>query len=185
MTLRPCARETELRTHLESGHWPQACPAELREHAATCSSCSRLILLTQAFRSERATATAAAQLPPPGLIWWRAQLRRRNAAVERITRPLFGAQIFAISLIASIAVVLLITQASSGIHWLSELAQSPAVHALTSFNSSPNTSAPHDSTSATTFSAIIAAWNLPLILPAFTVLLLLAGAVVYLTSEKS
>ena len=43
----------------------------------------------------------------------------------------------------------------------------------------------HDDAGSTTFSALIARWNLPLFLPAFTVLLLLAGAVVYLTSENS
>ncbi len=31
-------------------------------------------------------------------MWWRAQLRRRNEAIEKINRPIVGAQIFALAI---------------------------------------------------------------------------------------
>ena len=34
------------------------------------------------------TASEASHLQAPGILWWRAQLRRRNGAVERIARPI-------------------------------------------------------------------------------------------------
>ena len=51
MSLRPCPRASEIRAHLQAGHWPHACPAELRGHAASCRPCGDLVLLTQAFRA--------------------------------------------------------------------------------------------------------------------------------------
>ena len=97
MTLRACSREKDVAEMQACGHWPQACPDELRDHVSACRSCSNLVLVSSAFQSARANSAAKPNLPPPGAIWWRAQLRRRNAAVERVSRPILGAQIFALS----------------------------------------------------------------------------------------
>ena len=35
------------------------------------------------------------RLDSPSLLWWRAQLRRRQAAMEKVSRPMWGAQIVA------------------------------------------------------------------------------------------
>lgn len=140
MRLTPCTREPEIRRLLELGQWPAACPADLRAHAAACSSCSSLVLLTQAFRSERTQAAAAAHLQSPGALWWRAQLRRRNAALERMQRPLLGAQVFAVAFTLVAAVVLLVWEfkgdaaqsgpgAKVGLDWFGWLADLPrALH---------------------------------------------------------
>jgi hypothetical protein len=97
MRLEGCARESELKQALESGQWPLACTGELRAHVEGCPSCKEQVALSSAFRQARGASMAAAHMGSPGLIWWRAQLRRRNQAVERITRPLLGAQVFALA----------------------------------------------------------------------------------------
>jgi hypothetical protein len=173
MTLRSCPHEPEIRQLLDCGHWPQACTPELRSHVENCRACSDLVLVTQAFRSARVTSAQAANLPSPGVIWWRAQLRRRNAAVERMNKPILGAQIFAFSITLVIAVVFAISQAKQSMHWLSWLAslvQSPVFDwkILWPFTSG---------------------WFKPdatllYLVPGLAMLVLLGGVVVYFASEK-
>ncbi|MFZ0396156.1 MAG: hypothetical protein WAL73_20095, partial [Terracidiphilus sp.] len=58
---------------------------------------------------------------PSGVLWWRAQLRRRNAALERLSRPLLGAQIFAVVLAMAAAGAYLGLQLRQGASWFSDL----------------------------------------------------------------
>ena len=118
MTLRACARQTEVQQLLERGHWPHACPADLRAHLSGCRWCAELVLVTRAFQQSRAAAATQAKLPAAGAIWWRAQLRRRNAAVERVGKPIMGAYVFALSITVLVAAVFAISQARHGLRWL-------------------------------------------------------------------
>ena len=95
MTRLTCARESEVAEMVRLGHWPQACPDELRAHVVACRSCGELVLVTQTFQRTKAR-TIPPRLESAGALWWRAQLRRRNEAIERINRPILGAQIFAL-----------------------------------------------------------------------------------------
>ncbi|MGA2650681.1 MAG: hypothetical protein ABSF28_09165 [Terracidiphilus sp.] len=104
MTFGPCVHEKELTGLLALGHYPHACPPELRDHVSACRSCSELALVTRAFQTARAQTAAAANLASPGLLWWRAQLRRRNEAVERVGKPILGANIFALSVMLLFAI---------------------------------------------------------------------------------
>ncbi len=117
MTFTGCQFEPEVRALLEAGRWPHACPAELGGHVETCRSCRDLVLVTGAFRRASAASARAAVLPSPGILWWRAQLRRRNEAVERIARPIFGAQVFALALFATVAAGFVVIQAQNGAAW--------------------------------------------------------------------
>lgn len=111
MNSRGCSRLEEVQQALALGHWPQACPAELRTHVERCSRCSDEVLLTKHFQLTRTETIEAARTEPPNLLWWRAQLRRRNAALERAGRPLMAAQVFALLItLAAIA-------AAAAIHW--------------------------------------------------------------------
>jgi hypothetical protein len=125
MKLGKCVRESEVKDLLGRGHWPDACSSDLRTHVSECRTCSDTVLLTQAFRGERAIAATEAKLEPSGVLWWRAQLRRRNAAIERIGKPMLGAQIFAIAVTLLAATVFLVSQSSRSFGWLSWLAQIP------------------------------------------------------------
>ncbi len=182
MKLRQCPREKEVKELLERGQWPVAAEAapELRAHVNDCRPCAELVLVTAAFQKARAEAAAAAKLGSPGVLWWRAQLRRRNEAVERIGRPILGAQIFALAVNLLLAVVFVVWQARHGFAWLSWLEQLPQ-----------NATLHLDSQWFDTLWPVAlfgSGWNsllTPMVLiPAAATLALLGGVVVYLASEK-
>ena len=77
MILGSCVREKEVSELLRQGHWPHACTAELHAHVDGCRACRDLVLVAASFQKARAQAAGAAPLQSPGLLWWRAQLRRR------------------------------------------------------------------------------------------------------------
>jgi len=173
MTLKTCSFEKEIAQLLARGQWPQAATPELRAHLSSCSSCADLVLVTLAFQSARAASDAVPNLPAPGVLWWRAQLRRRNAAVERVGKPILGAQIFAISVTLIFVVGLVVSQATHGLSWLSWLQQIPQPQfAPLSMDSFSPTAL---FTSGSTFLVLI---------PLLATLALLSGVVVYLASEK-
>jgi len=125
MRLTTCNRDHEVAQALSAGYWPEACTGELRAHVAACPGCSQRILLSQAFRRERAAASAQPRLESPGVLWWRAQLRRRNAALERLGRPLLGAQIFAVAIALVAAAAFFASQAKNGLGWIAWLVDVP------------------------------------------------------------
>jgi hypothetical protein len=132
MTLKSCPREKEVRALVAQGKWKLAAESddELRAHVAACGSCGDLVLVAEAFGKARAASIASARLTAPGALWWRAQLRRRQAAVERVTRPLMGAQIFALAftLVASAGFVVFEALTSDSWRiWLEDLPQNTAL----------------------------------------------------------
>lgn len=117
---------------LELGQWPHACSEELRAHVARCRACGARVTLTEGLRAMRRAAMAEAQVPSAGALWWRAQLRRRNAAMVRVSRPMLGAQVFALAVAAVFAAGALawalhagwrvdaaawLKDAAQGLHW--------------------------------------------------------------------
>jgi hypothetical protein len=168
MTFRTCSFENELTQALKDGHWPQGCGAELRAHVKRCGACSDLVLLTQTFQQARNETACATLHDSPSLLWWRAQLRRRYAAEERVSRPITIAQTFALFIYAIVGVAFVASQYRHGLHWASwwsELTVPRSLHFL------PVTAGQIN-------------WN-PLLLISGLVLALLGGLVVYLASEKS
>jgi len=112
-----CERDNEVKDLLGRGHWPEAAGGELREHVAACSKCGDLVLVAEAFRGAREGAMQAAPVMAPGVIWWRAQVRRRQAALEQIARPMWGAQVFAFVLTLVLGVGLAVVEARRGFSW--------------------------------------------------------------------
>jgi hypothetical protein len=164
MTLRPCPRQTEVQQLLEQGHWPQACPAELRAHLSDCRACSELMMVTQAFQRARAAAAAEVKLPASGAIWWRAQLRKRNAAVERVGKPIFGAYVFALAVTVLVAAAFAVSQARHGLRWLNWVGQSGE-----SFNPA---------------AWLSAGGSLVVLIPVFAMVALVGAVVVYFAAER-
>jgi hypothetical protein len=129
MNFTTCNRDKEVAQALAAGYWPEACTQDLRAHVSACKACSQRVLLTQAFRRERASASVQPRLESPGVLWWRAQLRRRNAALERLGRPLLGVQIFAVAIALVAAAAFFVSQAKTGLGWFAWLADIPrALH---------------------------------------------------------
>jgi hypothetical protein len=164
--MKPCPHEAEVKAILRQGHWPEACDRELRQHIQTCRSCAEQLLVLQAFHAARAHAMQAAPIDHPNLLWWRAQLRRRNEALQRVSRPITTAQVFAfcISILAAAALL------RKGFNWSSWLPQS--------------SSASHfDALSF--FTSIKADWGPLLLLTGLGTVVLLSAVVVYLASDRS
>jgi len=118
MKLTSCLYEKEVRQLTARGQWPDACPPELRAHVSGCRSCGDLVLVSEAFQHARLESVASARPVAPAVLLWRAQLRRRNAAMERIARPLLGAQIFACAVTVLAALGFAGFEARSGSDWL-------------------------------------------------------------------
>jgi hypothetical protein len=171
MTLGHCTRENEVMALLRSGGWPAACAPELREHVASCTLCAQAVLLKSAFAAALVSAKQDARLQSPGQLWWRAQLRRRNAAVRRVNRPIAGAQWFAllVNLLAAVALI-----ASQWRHldrltaWFSTVADAPIFHPAALWS----------------MAAQQPGWNLLLLIPFALAFVVLGGITVYLASER-
>jgi hypothetical protein len=162
MSSRGCSRLDEVQQALALGHWPQACPTELRTHVERCSRCSDEVLLTEHFQLTRTETIEAARTEPPNLLWWRAQLRRRNTALERAGRPLMAAQVFA--LVITLAVI----AAATAIHWNGlwdrlRAAQWTPLASLTAMRGD---------------------WGLAPLVVGLAAVAMLGGLVVYLTAER-
>jgi hypothetical protein len=117
MRLRSCHHEREVTELLRNGHWPLACTAELSAHISRCSRCSELVLVTQIFQQDRIESEREARLESSGAIWWRAQLRGRSAALESISRPIRGAEIFALFVNLVAGAGILVSLARHGFRW--------------------------------------------------------------------
>ena len=161
-----CVREREVTDLLHRGHWPDACPSNLRSHIDTCRICSDLVLVTQTMQAAKKQSAELPRLEPAGAIWWRAQLRRRNAAIEKVTRPILGAQIFALVVALVVAIGVVIWQADNWRTWLSELPRALHLDALIPA------------------STTISGETLWIVVPVLAMIALLSGVVVYLASEK-
>jgi hypothetical protein len=171
MNVTSCKREAEVKALLERGHWPQACDEELSAHVAGCGTCSDRVRLTEGFRQARAQAMAAAPLVAPGLLWWKAQLRRRHVALERLNQPVLSAQILVLSASLLAGVAVCVFRLRTGAQWLGWLKSAPlaVADALTQlWNVGLGGSG----------------WMLTASIMAISAAVLLGGAIVYLAAEK-
>lgn len=165
--LSGCPREKEVKEAAERGQWPAAISPELAAHLRECRACADLALVADAFQQARVNAAGPRNAGAPGLLWWRAQLRRREAAMERIGRPILGAQIFALALNLAVAAGFVAWEATHGVEWLSWFgaqAQAGGIGALVN--------------------AAFSGWGLMVTIPALATLALLSGAAVYLAAER-
>lgn len=85
-----CAREQELLDALASTRWPERCDPNLRAHVPDCAVCrdTLAVALPLLLEGEAAFASAGAQVPSSGIVWWRAQLRARREAERAASRPI-------------------------------------------------------------------------------------------------
>jgi hypothetical protein len=189
MTLKPCVHENEIRESLKRGHWPDGCTPDLRAHGTSCRSCSDLILITQTFRNAGLASAQSAKLNTSGLLWWRAQLRRRSAAVERMNKPLIGAQVFALSLNLLIIATVIATQARHGLHWAEwQIWRSETwlsqIHPFRMFREPSQWTSTSWTSSLTALSSRMPGSNLTILVSSLAILALFAGILFYLATEE-
>jgi hypothetical protein len=171
MTFRACSYEKELTQALKDGHWPEGCGPELRAHVDVCDNCSDLVLVTQTFQRARSESDQSAPCGSPSLLWWRAQLRRRYAATERVSRPITIAQTFAWIVTLLVGIAFVASQYHRGLHWASWWSELVPLRILHVLSIAPVGYAQVDT-------------NLLLFISGSGVLLLFSALVVYLASEK-
>ena len=80
-----CEREQQVIEATRNGLWASSLRAHLRE----CALCTQTELIAASLQEDAAKAKRVLDLPPAGLIWRRAQTRRREVALERATRRPF------------------------------------------------------------------------------------------------
>ena len=169
--MRPyfCSWQDEIAAALHEGTLPDA----LREHTNACRQCADLVLVTEAFQQERALATQATSshtraqsLATPSLLWWRAQLRQRNQALERVTRPIFLAEKIALIGVVLSAVGLILWQGD----WMTSLLNS----LVDSFSDPANAA----------LSSTTANWMILSLIAGFGSLVAFSGLAVYLIRKK-
>ncbi len=171
--MRACPHDSEIKAMLLQGHWPHACAPDLRTHIDACPQCRQQVLLTHTFQTARTQAIESATIPHPALLWWKAQLLRRNAALRQVERPFTTAQIFAFVVSLAAAATLLIHQSQTDSNWLAWL--SAPLHDLR-----VDTAYLFASTTIDLSNGI----GLLLLASAVATLLLLGGVVAYLASDR-
>lgn len=167
MSYFPCSRADELAAELKAGHLQDAWDPSLREHVENCRHCSDVIVVTQALKGARSESVESAHIPSPSMLWWRAQLRRRNEALERISKPTSWVGRFALLSTLLVALVLLVGQVQQIGEWLRRLTGITNSHTLSLGTQSPSS-----------------AWSVVLMVLTFGALALLGGYIVYLATEK-
>ena len=169
--IEPCSYGKEIAEALESGRWPHVCGTDLRAHAETCRSCSDLILVTHTFQRARRATPQAARFDSPSLLWWRAQLRQRNAAVERVAKPIRFAYAFALLLNVIVFAGFVAWQFWSGVRWAA--IWSGVLRAQTLRLEAP-----------WSFASIKLEWILMLLIPGIGVTSLVSFVVLYFASDE-
>ena len=127
------------------------------------------MLVTQTFCEARTQSAAEPISDSPGLLWWRAQLRRRYAVTETVTRPVTIAQTFALAINLVVAAVFVAWQYNHGMHWARwwpEVMPTRLLHFLSDASIKPD-------------------WNPVLVISTLGAFAVLSGLLVYLASEKS
>ena len=102
-----CEREFDVLDAVMSGRWPDGCEDELRTHAQQCAVCVDLIAVAHAVRSEHLAEMHEANVPPSGVVWWKAQRRARHEAVAAAQRAITAVQTgtMAVAVIIGIAII--------------------------------------------------------------------------------
>ena len=76
-----CEKEMEILDALRRGRLQP----ELAKHAASCDICADILAVSEFLRVDSRPAPV---LPDSDLLWWKAQLARKQRAVERATRSI-------------------------------------------------------------------------------------------------
>jgi hypothetical protein len=130
MRVPECNRERELVEAVASGHWPDACGEELRNHIAACGVCKDVVVVARALHEEHACALEDVRVPPAGLVWWRAELRARQEATRVAERPMRFAHAFAAACTIGVALALLAGMLPWVQEWLISFSELPRLGVL-------------------------------------------------------
>jgi hypothetical protein len=122
MKLPFCPHEERVAELLNENRWPWAADPALLDHARKCGRCSNVVFAVQILQQSRSATVLAAHAGSPDYLWWRAQLRLQNSAVEQITKPVVWAEKLALIGMLCVAGGFLVRQWGHIGDWISGLA---------------------------------------------------------------
>src|SRR4030095_2380981 len=76
-------------------------------HIAQCTICADVLEVALALHEDRASAHVQAQIPSADLMWWRAEIRARQEAVRKASRPISFVAAFGAASAIGVVVALL------------------------------------------------------------------------------
>jgi len=98
-----CPCERDVLDLVAIGQWPSRADETLRAHVAACATCAEVAVVAAAVRewADEADNPQPVKVPDASVVWYRAQVRARQEATRRASRPVLVAQ-----LVALVAVVI-------------------------------------------------------------------------------
>ena len=101
-----CAHERDVLDLVAIGQWPARADEALRAHVAACGTCAEVAAVAAAVRdwADGADAVVPAIVPDASVVWYRAQVRAREEATRRASRPVLVAQLVALVAVVMAAV---------------------------------------------------------------------------------
>ena len=105
-----CRHEQDVLDAIAANRWPHRCERELRQHVARCTVCGDLAAVVDALAADRDELWPDVHVPGAGTVFWRAQLRAREEAARRASRPIAAVQAVAmVALVVALSAVAYIT----------------------------------------------------------------------------
>jgi hypothetical protein len=101
-----CLREPDVMDAVASGRWPDRMDTELRDHVDACAICQDVAAVFSAISAEHEQAWERTSVPPPSVVWWRAQIRAREEAARAVTQPIAVTQAVAVAALIAAAIAL-------------------------------------------------------------------------------
>ena len=98
-----CPRESDVLDAVAAARWPHRAPRELADHVASCAICTDVVAVAEAMRADHDAVWQQADLPSSGQVWWRAEMRARQEAIRKASRPITIAQGVAALLVLTLA----------------------------------------------------------------------------------
>jgi heme A synthase len=87
-----CPRESDVLDAVASARWPYRVPRELADHVSACAICTDVVTVAEAMRADHDAVWQQADIPSSGQMWWRAEMRARQEAIRKASRPITIAQ---------------------------------------------------------------------------------------------
>jgi hypothetical protein len=98
-----CPRESDVLDAVASEKWPHRVDAELADHVLSCAVCADVLAVATAMRTDHEQMWQDANIPSSGQAWWRAEMRVRQEAVRKASRPIMVAQAAAVLVALGVA----------------------------------------------------------------------------------
>jgi hypothetical protein len=116
-----CPYEEKVAELLRRNSWPESADPKLAAHAETCSRCRDVLLADGIFKQGHSERMLLAHMDSPHYLWWRAQLRRRNSTIEKVTKPLALAEKLALGCLLCIVAGIVYWQRQPLGQWIGRL----------------------------------------------------------------